>query len=328
MTVSACSEGGPDERAESGDIRLGAAVGDMPISSRAVADPYLGGAPAAANPLKAAIWFRKADGDYANTPEADTNLPVHTSVTFDGPQLEYVYRDAVNSQNSLKYPTTGDNVYCVGLYPDDGGWETTDNITASHKIDGTADLMFAEEITGSWDSHFTTQKYKHLLTWIKINICATSHEAVDAWGKILHIYISSDRKVEINLKDGTCEYIPDTSVEGYFMPTMHKEAEDHPATTITLSTATQEVGSVLCSPETEYTLKIVSENKSGVVETRSIKMNLTLMNDDDTITDVTNPNEAIGKCFVFSLYFTPYSVIEGVCTLNSWNNQNDDIYLQ
>ncbi len=327
MTVPACSESGSDERAGSRDIRLGAAVGDMPVSSRAVADPYLGSTPSAANPFKAAVWFRKVVGDYTNSPEADTNLPVHTSVTFDGPQLEYVYGDAASSQNSLKYPTDDSEVCCVGLYPDDEGWETTDNVTASHKIDGTADLMFAKEISGNWNSPFSTQRYDHLLTWVKINICATSHEAVDAWGKILHIYISSDHEVEIDLENGTCKYIPATSGEVY-LPTMHKGAEDHPDTPIVLSTATQEVGSVLCSPKTEYTLKIVSQNKSGNEETRIITMNLTLMNDDDTITDVTNYEDAIGKCFVFSLYFTPYSVIEGVCALNSWNNQNDDIYLQ
>ncbi len=47
----------------------------------------------------------------------------------------------------------------------------------------------------------------------------------------------------------------------------------------------------------------------------------------DTIEPITDPAEAIGRCFVFSLYFTPYSVISGVTTLNSWDNQNEDIYL-
>lgn len=329
MTVPACSEDGPGNRAGSGDIRLGAAVGDMQVSSRVVAKPYLGAMPSAANPLKAAVWFRRASGDYADSPETEINLPVHTSVTFEGPELEYVYGDAVNSRNPLKYPTDGSDVCCVGLYPDDGEWETTDNLTVSHTIDGTDDLMFAKEIRGNWDpnSHFPAQRYDHLLTWVKINICATSHEAIDAWGKILRIYISSARGVEIDLKKGTCEYIPDTSsADGYFIPTMYKEDQDPDP--ITLSTATQEVGSVLCSPATEYTLWIVSLNKSGEQERRKITMNLTMMYDDDTVKDVTDYREAIGKCFVFSLYFTPYNVIEGVCSLNSWNNQNDDIYLQ
>jgi len=328
MTVPACSEIGADTCAGNGDIRLSAAVGDMQISSRVVANPYLGSVPSADNPFKAAVWFRKNAGGYANSPEPELNLPIHTGVAFEGTGLEYVYRDTVNNTNPLKYPTDDKEIYCVGFYPDDGEWNTKDNVTVSHRIDGTDDLMFAKEISGKWSSHFGTQSYDHLLTWIKINICATSHEAVDAWGKILRIYISSDREVQIDLQTGTRTYLPaSTGNEAdAFIPTMYKEDDDPEP--ITLSTATQEVGSVLCSPETEYTLWIVSENKSDEKERRTVNMKLTLMNEDDTITDVTHETQAIGKCFVFSLYFTPYKVVEGVCTLNSWNNQNDDIYLQ
>jgi hypothetical protein len=39
-------------------------------------------------------------------------------------------------------------------------------------------------------------------------------------------------------------------------------------------------------------------------------------------------NETIGKLFVLNLNFTNLDVIEGVCTLNYWNDQDDDLYLQ
>lgn len=37
---------------------------------------------------------------------------------------------------------------------------------------------------------------------------------------------------------------------------------------------------------------------------------------------------AWGKLFILSLYFTPFNIIEGTCTLNYWNDQNEDLYLQ
>ena len=39
-------------------------------------------------------------------------------------------------------------------------------------------------------------------------------------------------------------------------------------------------------------------------------------------------NETIGKLFVLNLNFTNLDVIEGVCTLNYWNYQDDDLYLE
>jgi len=316
LTAAACSNNASDELDLNGNIQLRATVGNLIVNSRAgiagaEADPYL---PQDGVPFEAAVWVRNYDGYYENSPTGDTNLPVHTTVKFDGSQMAYLMYDNKN----LKYPTDNKKVYCVGLYPvsEPLKWKTTDNKIVSHPINGETDLMFAPEIEGSWNLKFTTQQYEHLLTWIKINICATSHDAVDAWGTIKQICITSDSEVQVDLKSGTYKYIGEQLI--YTM-----------SNSCTLSTSIHEVGSVFCSPEKEYQVTVITTNKNGKVEARTIPLSLNLIDidDGDKTTEVTHEDQARGKCFVFSLYFTPHKVIDGVCTLNSWNNQNEDIYL-
>ena len=43
---------------------------------------------------------------------------------------------------------------------------------------------------------------------------------------------------------------------------------------------------------------------------------------------LTSLSEAAGKLFIISLYFSPFNVIEGTCTLNYWNDQNEDLYMK
>ena len=310
LMTAACSENVADESVVGGDIQLGVTVGDIQAKSRAVADPYL---PQNEKTLKANVWFRKENSGYADSPDATTNLPVHTTVTFEGsPMMSYV---TYNNQ-SLKYPHDDSKVYCVGMYPATG-WTTTNYTTVSHTINGAEDLLFAPEISGSWSDRFPTQRYEHLLTWIKINICASSHAAIDAWGTINQITVNSDPEVAVNLTTGeyTCS---GTAIQ---IETMSDG--------ISLSTATHEVGSVFCSPEKEYTVTVKYTDKHGDELTKTVSLSLNIIDmDDDTVAPapVTDEKDARGKCFVFSLYFTPHNVIEGVCTLNSWSNQNEDIY--
>jgi len=317
--MPACSKSDADECAESGNIRLSAAVGNIETGSRTVADPYLGTTPSLAKPLESAVWFRVGDaGVYEDKPASETNLPVHTGVTFNGPQLEFVY----SGTNNLKYPTDNTPVYCVGLYPNDGGWTANGDCTkASHPIDGAKDLMFAGEIRGIWDDPFGSPlEYEHLLSWVKIAVCATSHDTAEAWGDIEQISINSKSGVEVDLKTGVPTYY-NTGDTDRFVNTM--------GSPVGLQTTMHEVGSVLCSPETRYTLRVKTKNNPTEKE---ISLKLSLMGKDpdtqeETLTQFSDPSLARGKCFVLSLYFKPYNVIEVVCILNSWNNQSEDIYL-
>lgn len=309
LMTAACSENVTDETVVGGDIQLGVTVGD--IQSRATAVPYL---PQNEKTLTADVWFRKDGGSYKDQPDiTTTNLPVHTTVTFEGtPMMAYVLHDGKN----LKYPRDDSKVYCVGMYPATG-WTTTNNTTVSHDINGAEDLLFAPEIKGSWSDRFPTQEYKHLLTWIKINICASSHAAIDAWGTINQITVNSAPEVTVNLTNGEYTY-SGTAIQ---IETMSESRR--------LTTATHEVGSVFCSPEKEYTVTVNYTDKHGDTKEKKVLLSLNIIDmDDDTVAPepVTDEKDARGRCFVFSLYFTPYKVIEGVCTLNSWSNQNEDIY--
>lgn len=310
LMTTACSDNVADETVMGGDIQLGVTVGELQAKSRATAVPYL---PQNEKTLTADVWFRNDGGGYEDSPSDPTYLPVHTTVKFEGtPMMAYVSHNGLN----LKYPRDDSKVYCVGMYPATG-WNTIDNTTVTHAIDGETDLLFAPEISGSWSRNFPTQQYDHLLTWIKINICASSHAAIDAWGTINQITVNSDSEVTVNLTTGNYTYGGNT-----------KNIETMSGSGITLSTALREVGSVFCSPEKEYTVTVKYTDKHGDELTKTVPLSLNLINVDnnDAVTEVTDASQARGKCFVFSLYFTPYDVIEGVCTLNSWSNQNEDIY--
>ncbi len=311
LMMAACSENDPEDSAIRGNIHLGATVGELLINRRVTAAPYL---PQKGEPLNAAVWFRNENGGYEHAPVLPTYLPVHTTVTFDSLQMTHV---KYNEEYYLKYPTDHDvNVYCVGMSPQ-SGWSTTDNIVVTHAINGSEDLMFAKEIRGSWKQRFPTQEYKHLLTWIRITICASSPEAIDAWGTIPQITVNRDSEVSVNLETEEYTY----GGEQQPIETMSKD--------VTLTTAIQQVGDVFCSPETAYTVTVrYIKNGKVITKTVSLPLNIIHVDKNDKVESVTHESQAIGRCFVFSLYFTPNDVIEGECMLNSWSNQNEDVLLK
>jgi len=371
--TAACSESTPDESAMNRNIVLEATVGELHVSSRAYANAWT----ASATELKADVWFRKGDGEYGPDPGADETLPVKTSVTFKSDnnwQASVKYKDPNdNNELELNYPTDKLDVCCIGMYPGadpenniGSKWTTTDNQTFSAEINGDDDLMFAPEISGNWGDRFPKQRYKHLLAWIKINVCAYSHEAIKTWGKIKQISIESYSKVtvkpgatvsvnddsKINIGEGgqsaLCIYEkqdpdgnPDTP-DPYWIKTINNE-EGFKLESTTL----KEVGSVLCFPvrdekkSTEnaednkkyYWVKLKIESEGREPQMVYLMLNtITQYTDKDgniikeDIKDVEKAEELMGKCFVLSLYFTPYNiVIEGECTLDPWIDQNEDI---
>ncbi len=328
--MPACTESDADDAPDGGKIRLGATVGLLEGGSRTEADPYLGSTPSEANPFASAVWFRvKDDGVYEDNPSGETNLPVHAGVTFTGSKKEFVFHGGEN----LRFPTDFGTVYCVGLYPDDektadgaqnpAGWTLgSDNLSASHPIDGKKDLMFAPQISGKWGSPFDTPlQFGHLLTWVKIAVCATTHDTAEAWGDIEQIRINSRSGLTVDLKTGDVTYAP--AAPDQFINTMA------PGNPHTLQTTMHEIGSVLVSPETAYTLRIKTKNNAEEREIKLDNLSLLVQNDagEEALVKVNDPSEARGKCFVLSLYFEPYNVVEVVSFLNAWNNQSEDIYL-
>lgn len=122
-------------------------------------------------------------------------VAIHTQANFDNntPQL---LKDAV-------YPKSGTPVYFIGLHPQTR-WEVNNGGTqAAITIDGSQDVMFAPRIEGTYaqDNTLNSQvlPFKHLLTWLKINIKAEDETTIAAWGKITNMKITSKDKVMIDL---------------------------------------------------------------------------------------------------------------------------------
>ncbi|MCM1452447.1 MAG: hypothetical protein NC102_09315 [Clostridium sp.] len=322
-----CSDSGQGQEPDTagGNIKLSASAGKLAeASSRAAADPFLGTTPSEDYLLDTELWFSTEKDKYPHNPQGEEQLPVHAGLTFDGPQTQYIF---YNNQN-IKYPTGNNPVYCLGLYPNDGGWAYDEaQAKVTHEIDGNTDLMFARPIEGSWTSQFQTIRYEHALTWVKIAVCAVSFNSLDAWGKLKQISIWSSKSVDIGVKmDVDKITTPDPnevledryaySQEGQWIKTLNF------AEPVDITSTMEELGSVFCSPDTEYRLYIETENNS--LETT---VQLNWLDDDDGVSDVRIPARARGKCFVISLYFHPYKVVTAACTLDKWNAETDDIYM-
>ena len=322
MCWSACSEDGglsPDKQTE--DISLSAMVEEVKMMSRSVDDAYTGTVPSADNELNAAVWFSLESGNY---PEADGeteyNIPVHTGINFKSGTA--TFPDELTEDKRPKYPTDNSPVYCVGFYPNTG-WELVENdpTKAIHAITGNQDLMFAPQITGSWNSHFSTQHYRHLLTWLKVCVCATTAEAGSYWGNLKKITLNDVPKsltVDLTKKeketDDEAEFEQDKAV------TFSKGVENVSILDddIELTITTQDIASVFCHPQKEYYLDIECENGTAT----NVKVTLTPLPD----TDKEKLKYPAGLQYVLILYFHPFNVVDGVCTLKEWNAQNENLY--
>lgn len=311
---------------EEGDrIGLRAAIGDTYAVAKSSAQPYRGNTPSESSPLAAAVWLSYEPDKFQDDPQQPEFLPCHTTVTFEGADIKYV--DCTTQEGDIqpvRYPTpaeassTNESVYCIGLHPQEG-WTSTDEYNSvSHSIDGVEDLMFADVIEGLWNNKFGAQTYGHLLTWIKISICATTPDAASHWGKVTSLSISSKENV-------TIDFDIDGSTIGYsgndrFIDVDLQYMEGEPHDGLPLSITSREAGSAFCSPSTQFRIKVATENHGEkVIEIGQLT--------DVSGNAIASIEDIRGKLFIISLYFSPYDIIRGTCTLNYWNDQSEDLYL-
>ncbi len=303
------------------DIALRAAVVNIESSAvgRAVVsakdNEYRGEVPTSENPLDAKLLFSLTSGDYhhATIPAAPTFLPCHTTIQYTNGLMTIPEPYNGVALNTLRYPTTNENVYCVGVYPvadwtieDDGNGGTA----ISRDIVGNEDLMFAPQIAGSWNSHFGTQNYNHILSWVKVIVCATDQDVLESWGKITQLSISSASKVNIGLsgENAVINYTGSKSID---------MIDDTNPTALKITN--QEVGNVFCSPTTTFTVNVATEFKPTP---RSVTISIPKDIYGNTIT------EPAGRLFILTLYFNKFDIITGVCTLSAWNSVNENLYLE
>ena len=204
------------------------------------------------------------------------------------------------SDKPLKYPTSGSPVYCIGLYPQ-GVW-SYDKGSFVAGIDGHHDLMIAPEVSGKWNNQFCTTesnslKFQHILTWIKVVLCATSYDAIDTWGKITDVTMK-DVPTHVSITNKVPLYSGEKDSQLLSQPTE-------------LLVTNIDAGEFLCAPMDEYTFSIKST-------------------DGKTATKTVGPENGFqaGSQYVVVLYFNSLTDIDGICTLSPWENQNDNLYLK
>lgn len=317
LCLSACSgqEDVPGNKAAE-EISLSAVVDEVKIMSRNPdADEY----------IHAAIWFSLEKNKYPEAPapgdatevQKATNIPIHTTISFKSGTAAY----PGDEESRPRYPTTG-SAYCVGFIPN-SGWTPTygkDTTTATHAITGTEDLMFAPQVEGSWNQHFPTQRFRHLLTWLKVCVCTTNSEAGSYWGKLksikllgmpdeLTIDLSKDDEENFKLQDAVT-----FSEDKKEVPILESQEG------VDLGVVIQEVGSVYCKPQSSYKLAIECENGTATDVEVELKP---LTNTEEELEKLAYP---AGLQYVLILYFHPFNVVNGVCTLQEWNAQNEDLY--
>lgn len=303
-------------------IGLKASIGLLDSKSHAtraaVARPFEGTAPTPGNPLHAGVWFSLDRHKFIHEPAGSTYLPCHTEMTFTSDAATYADYTPAGSGTpvSLKYPTDNNqSVYSVGFHPATG-WNTADGVQVTHEITGSEDLMFADVIEGTWNTHFSSQHYSHILTWVKVSVCAMTMETASQWGKVTDIKISSKSNVSIDLsKDSDkISYSGSTQISAYNGPVEGTE----------LNLTSTEVGSVFCIPETKDNKAVVTVSiTTSNYGTKTLEVPLS----DLDYVPLTSADQTVGKLFILSLYFNPFALIEGTCTLNYWNDQNEDLYL-
>ncbi|MBQ5750496.1 MAG: hypothetical protein IIV86_04130 [Bacteroidaceae bacterium] len=330
LTLASCLEKGDVLSSDDNrEISVSAVVDEIKnIAVRSEEGAYIGTVPSAINNLEAAVWFSLQSGYYPEELPADasaemkalsaeTNVPIHGEINYKSGTATFPESDSEASQP--KYPTTDHPVYCVGLYPQDNWTVSADGTKATHALTGTEDIMFAPEISGKWNRHFTTQRFRHMLTWIKVCVCTTTTEASNYWGKLKKIILKDVPdylSIDLSIPESDSFATEDVSM---FSATTSDKVIMQSAEGLKMDIITQDVASVFCKPQRSYTLTIECENAT----TKDIPITLSVLEGEDaSLLDYPS-----GLQYLLILYFHPFNVVEGVCTLNAWNAQNEDLYL-
>lgn len=339
VSAAACSKTDFQERDRA--IRLALSVDDIDVTTRAVeADPYVGAAFSKEHPFNTDVWFTLAPGVYSHDPDQELSIPVHTTLSHTGSDGT----DAMYEGKNIMYPLDENQVeqnpvFCVGFYPaneakpdenegmvewNNNNWiqDSQDDNVVTHAITGQQDLMFADLMKGNYNTNFGTQEFKHLLTWVKINVIATSVEAANAWGMVNSLSIEGSKNtVQIKLTD-TFGASSDISFIGVPF-TLQTVDEGNPKELNIRGTL---AGSVLCCPpgpksETDATVGYwISVQTVNVSEPKKVFVPITWEDPNDA--------DSSGKLLIINLYFNEVSVVSGVCSLSYWENTSEDLFLE
>ena len=317
-SMLSCTNDAPEmeQTDEAGRIYLSAGIGEV-VSSRT---PYELTAPTTEHPLNVSVWASTTSGVFQHITGkngSDGTVAIHTQAHFQSgtPQLlgEAIYP---------KEPTEGAQpapVYFVGFHPQSSTeqpWSmTNDNQSATFTFTGKEDVMFAPQISGTYNTDFDASpqfNFYHLLTWLRIEMVADKDEdgiinkeaIAEAWGKITSLTIKSNNQVTVKSLGQTYADANETKNELVKNLTFGGDVTDmnfyhtgsdnqflKDAESYAIPTTLTEVAYVMCAPvqgayqhtvdgmdvkKPEYTLHLTTEKRE-----LDIPIDLKIADDDD-----------------------------------------------
>ena len=316
--------------------------------------------PSPEHPLKTDVWgsttsyiFTEEFYDQEKTRPWDGSdesgkVAIHTDATFQSgdPQL---LRAAIYNKNTK--PT----VYFVAFSPISQGAEkwvaSEDGKSASFVFSGNDDVMFAPQVQGTYATDYSKSpvlSYRHLLTWLRVEMQAESKEVSDSWGAIKSMTIRSNSNVKIDLQkeaynnDGTYNFenvvfseetdlnlyktIEEESYDGAQV-TMKKKFTDEVFTDIKVPyLKKEELAYVLCAPVVGTDKKVVDgeeiDAEEYVITISTDKRNVEIPVDlRHMVSGVVQPFLGSTRCmqFTLSLNFKMGNTIYLTSSVQDWN---------
>lgn len=155
-----------------------------------------------------------------------------------------------NSQliNGIYYNETDEyrkTVFFTAFHPQE--WTFTSNSRASRSFDGSDDIMYAPTVTGGYERETPTLNFNHLLTWLKLEICAENEDVAAAWGDITSLTIESSNQIAIDLSKAVADVsFGNEKVQMNFFKPGSDNVFLPSGDTYSMKVNAEEVGYVLC----------------------------------------------------------------------------------
>lgn len=363
ICLISCQQNGLDAVQVGAPVYIAASVGGdsmtkapyMPTNNQG----HMVETPSPEHPLKTDVWgsttsyiFTEEFYDQEKTRPWDGSdesgkVAIHTDATFQSgdPQL---LRAAIYNKNTK--PT----VYFVAFSPISQGAEkwvaSEDGKSASFVFSGNDDVMFAPQVQGTYATDYSKSpvlSYRHLLTWLRVEMQAESKEVSDSWGAIKSMTIRSNSNVKIDLQkeaynnDGTYNFenvvfseetdlnlyktIEEESYDGAQV-TMKKKFTDEVFTDIKVPyLKKEELAYVLCAPVVGTDKKVVDgeeiDAEEYVITISTDKRNVAIPVDlRHMVSGVVQPFLGSTRCmqFTLSLNFKMGNTIYLTSSVQDW----------
>lgn len=363
ICLISCQQNGLDAVQVGAPVYIAASVGGdsmtkapyMPTNNQG----HMVETPSPEHPLKTDVWgsttsyiFTEEFYDQEKTRPWDGSdesgkVAIHTDATFQSgdPQL---LRAAIYNKNTK--PT----VYFVAFSPISQGAEkwvaSEDGKSASFVFSGNDDVMFAPQVQGTYATDYSKSpvlSYRHLLTWLRVQMQAESKEVSDSWGAIKSMTIRSNSNLKIDLQkeaynnDGTYNFenvvfseetdlnfyktIEEESYDGAQV-TMKKKFTDEVFTDIKVPyLKKEELAYVLCAPVVGTDKKVVDgeeiDAEEYVITISTDKRNVAIPVDlRHMVSGVVQPFLGSTRCmqFTLSLNFKMGNTIYLTSSVQDW----------